>query len=107
MNFLDVSTYIRNCGDIDELRQINQITVEKINFSRHMADVEAKSSLYTGQKVKINEAKVQKEQYIKNKADRLAGKIGKIIKINRTKAKVDFDDGRIWNVSFAILEPAE
>lgn len=92
----EVTEKILEIDDIKTLKELNHIVVERIRELQRREGSDIKLSLIFGTKVKIKENTTRK-------GDRLLGVVGKVIKLNPTKAQVDFD-GKIWNVPYSMLE---
>lgn len=87
------------CDDEDALIVANKYIVDRIRKIRQLDNINTANSLYVAQLVKI------KDECLRGKADRLAGKVGTIVKINITKAIVKFDNTS-WTIPMRLLEPA-
>jgi len=86
--------------DEEELRELNKQVIGRIKDCRFVNSMETKSRLYKGAKVKVMESDT-----VSRKGQRLYGKMGEIIRLGRTKAKVQFEgDHTIWSIPFHMLE---
>jgi len=84
--------------NLEDLRALNSYVVRKIKVLKHSCNVKASLKFYSGVPVKL------KPECIKNKADVLYGKTGKITKMNRSKASCDFGEAGNWTIPYTMLK---
>lgn len=87
---------IKKIDSILELRELNSLIVDRIKSLRRTTNFQSSTEFSIGQTVKINNENIKSNSKLK-------GAIGKIKKINRTKAVVDFGNIGEWNVPFYLL----
>jgi len=99
MNTVELKVEIAKINSIEDLRELNSFVITCLKSKRYSTGNEVKQNLYVGLKVKL------KDQHCgRGKSGTLFGKIGEIVKINPTKARVKFDNFRIWNIPYSMLE---
>ncbi len=96
----DIIKKLDAINDIDALSQLNKYLVERINFIRNCKGFDIKSQLRIGSQVKIQ------IKHCRNSGDVLYNKIGTVVKINPSRARIQFEQGT-WNVSYGFIEIVE
>ena len=92
----DIIKAVREIKTVDELKELNHIVVDRINQFRQREADNAKLDFMTGDMVQL------RKEDLRGKSDRLYDKVGELVKMNPSKAKVKFDVG-IWNISYNML----
>lgn len=90
-------------GTVDELLALNGYVVDRINSLRKQRDYKLKLQFSKGQKVKM------RPEECPGKSTHLLGKVGTILQLRSTKAKVQFegDEYRTWTIPYRMLIPAK
>lgn len=96
ISFINTVKHLKQIKDIAELKELYGIVFERYKEFDRRDCSDLKLSLGLGDKVKI------KAENLKGKADRLYGVIGIIVKLNPSKAIVEFN-GVKWNIPYTML----
>jgi hypothetical protein len=96
----EIMDVVDKVNDMEVLIQANRYVIDRCKLLEKSRAARLKVQLQVGDKVKIKDEKVS------TRSAHLREAVGRVLKVNRSKASVEFADGR-WSIPFTMLEKVE
>jgi len=96
----EIMDAVDKVNDMDVLIQANRYVIDRCKLLEKSRDARLKAQLKVGDKVKIKDEKVSA------RSAHLRGAVGRVTKVKRSNASVEFEAGR-WSIPFTMLEKVE